>query len=138
VNYEGPKATGCQTKPSGVHVRDRRTIYWRLGDTTLNPGDEGWHKLVARLAGTEDAEPQPGAIETRWEITNSSENMGSKLGILQLGPDFKGKGKAPAEEEDDPFADSSQPAVEENGGQSAHWVEVETSRKLINSKYEIK
>lgn len=138
MTYQGHKASGCQTRPSGVHVRDRQTVYWRLGDVTLNPGDEGWQKLVARLAGTEDAEPQPGTIESRWEITNSSENTGSKLGILQLGPDVKGKGKALAEEEDDPFADSTQPVVEENGGQPAHWVEVETSRKLIMSKYEVK
>ncbi len=73
ATYEG-RASGVQTKPSGTHLKDKRIVYWRLGDVTLRqPGgdhdQDGWQKIVCRVVGEQGAEPKPGAIEARWEFT---------------------------------------------------------------------
>lgn len=79
--------------------------------------------------GADGAEPQPGTVEARWDISRAPKEIGSSLSISQLKPESKGKGKA---DESDPFADDT---LEENGGR---WTEVETVKTILSGKYEAK
>jgi hypothetical protein len=122
--YRGARATGCQTKPTGTHIKEKSLVYWRLGELTLN---QEWHKVICRFVGAESAVPEPSHIEAKWEVQSSLGHplpSGISLSRLEAG---KGKDK----EEIDPFADDSvSPA--------GNWVEIETSKKLVGGKYEAK
>jgi len=113
---------GCQTKPTGTHIKEKSLVYWRLGDVTLT---QEWHKIIARFVGAEGATPEPGHIEARWEIQGSYQ-IGSRISLSRL---TNNKGKE--NEEDDPFADDTiAPAT------LSQWVDVETSKKFVSGKYE--
>jgi len=127
ATYEGARAAGCQTKPTGTHLKEKSIIYWRLGDVTVA---EMAQKVIARLIGAEGAEPKPGLIEARWEYHGpAGKPIGSGLGISKLD---SGKSK---EESVDPFADDSLAAAP---SPTSQWVEVETVRKLVSGKYDAK
>lgn len=131
--YEGARASGCQTKPTGTHLKEKSLVYWRLGDLTL---DKEWHKIICRFIGSEGAEVKPGHIEARWEV-HGSQNHPSTRGItisrLEVG---KGKEK---EDASDPFADDSAPSTGAgSSSEIAKWVEIETVKKYISGKYEAK
>jgi hypothetical protein len=130
VTYEGAKAAGCQMKPnSGAFLKDKSLVYWKLGDVTL---DFKAQKVVARVIGDQGGEPQPGAIEARWEIHGSqAHTIGSGLGLSRLDVD-NGKGKE--KEEIDPFADESTTLANKEG----QWVLVESARKIVSGKYDAK
>ena len=126
--YEGPRAIGCQTKPTGTHLKEKSLAYWRIGDVTLT---NEWHKVICRFLGSEGACPEPGHIEARWEIHGSaSKSLGSGISLSRLEPS-KGKEK----EEDDPFADESvaSPTTVSSAGD---WVEITTNKKSVSGKYE--
>lgn len=132
ANYTGAKATGCQTKPTGTHMKEKSLIYWRLGDVTLT-NDGTWQKVVARLTGSEGAAPQPGLLEARWEISSSVGDIGSGLGVSRL--DTGGRLK----EESDPFADESAATpTTATSEESGSWVHVQGARKVVSGKYEAK
>ncbi|RDL33800.1 Uncharacterized protein BP5553_08168 [Venustampulla echinocandica] len=129
ATYEGARAIGCQTKPTGTHIKEKSLVYWRLGDVTLNPDEP--HKVIARFVGMEGAVPTPGHVEARWEIHNAANiGIGSNISLSRL---EQVKGKEVQKEEDDPFADESVAAARE---EAAKWADVEISRKLISGKYE--
>ncbi|KAH8804700.1 Muniscin C-terminal mu homology domain-containing protein [Xylogone sp. PMI_703] len=126
--YEGARATGCQTKPTGTHLKEKSLVYWRLGDLTL---DKEWHKVICRFIGAEGAELKPGHIEARWEVHGSQTHpLTSGISISRLDA---GKGKE-KEEMVDPFADESAPPADSSEGPK--WVEIETAKKYISGKYE--
>ncbi|KAI6708577.1 hypothetical protein JHW43_008905 [Diplocarpon mali] len=127
--YTGARATGCQTRPSGTHQKEKSYIYWRLGDVTLT---QDQHKVVCRLTGTEGAMPEPGHAEAKWEINKHSDSpLDSGISLSKLDPS-KGKGK---EENDDPFADESMvtPAFVDPAGT---WSQLSIRKKLISGKYQ--
>ena len=127
VTYEGARVAGCQTKPTGTHLKEKSLVYWRLGDVTL---DGTMQKVVGRLIGAEGGEPKPGLIEARWEISSSpGRAFGSGLGVSRLEPSGKGKEKI---DSSDPFADESVTSP------SGNWVEVESLRKIVSGKYDAK
>jgi hypothetical protein len=126
--YEGPRAIGCQTKPTGTHIKEKSLVYWRLGDVNLT---HEWHKVICRFQGSEGACPEPGHIEARWEIHGSTgKPLGNGVSLSRLEPS-KGKER----ENDDPFADESiaSPTTVSPAG---NWVEIETSKKFVSGKYE--
>ncbi|KAK1972459.1 SAFF domain-containing protein [Colletotrichum sublineola] len=127
ATYEGAKASGAQTKPTGTHLKDKHLVYWRLGDLTLTAEAQ---KIICRVIGAENAEPKPGHIEARWEMT--PENLSSGISISRL-EEAKGKGK---EEEADPFADDNptSPALPAD----QQWVDVQLVKKITSGKYEAK
>ncbi|RFU30539.1 hypothetical protein B7463_g5771, partial [Scytalidium lignicola] len=128
--YEGARASGCQTKPTGTHLKEKSLVYWRLGDLTL---DKEWHKVICRFIGSEGAEVKPGHVEARWELHGSQIHpltSGITLSRLDVG---KGKEK---EETVDPFADESAPLASAESSEAAKWVEIETAKKYISGKYE--
>ncbi|CAN8101847.1 unnamed protein product [Discula destructiva] len=138
ATYEGARASGVQTKPTGVHLKEKHLVYWRLGDVTLQPGSD-WQKIICRIIGAEKGEPKPGNIEARWEyITSSSpDEEGSHSGIsISRRGESKGKEKAVEDAsgedtEDDPFAD-------ESAAVAVNWQEVPLVRKIVSGKYEAK
>ncbi|KAI9745804.1 MAG: hypothetical protein M1818_000485 [Claussenomyces sp. TS43310] len=123
--YEGGRAAGCQTKPTGTHLKEKSLIYWRIGDVTLG---NSMQKVISKLTGAAGAELKAGLVEVRWEYHGSS--FGSGLGIARLDA---GKGKA--KEEVDPFADESATVATPAGGQ---WVEIDSSKKIVSGKYDAK
>ncbi|KXH66860.1 SAFF domain-containing protein [Colletotrichum salicis] len=127
ATYEGAKASGAQTKPTGTHLKDKHLVYWRLGDLTLTNDTQ---KIVCRIVGAENAEPKPGHIEARWELT--PETLGSGITISRL-EETKGKGK---DEDADPFADENptSPALPAD----QQWVDVNLVKKITSGKYEAK
>ncbi|KAL2134686.1 hypothetical protein VTI74DRAFT_11090 [Chaetomium olivicolor] len=148
ATYEGSKASGVQTKPSGTHLKEKHIVYWRLGDVTLS---EGWSKIICRVIGEQNAEPRPGRVEVRWEWAppqgSSGSNGGSGISVARLVPEGKGKGKEMAieeeeQEEENPFADSEEKrsAPESPGldAQGRKWVDVPCVRRLVGGKYESK
>ncbi|KAJ4115147.1 Suppressor of Profilin deletion [Fusarium oxysporum] len=123
ATYEG-KSSGAQTKPVGTHLKDKHLVYWRIGDLTLTTEP---HKIVCRIIGAEGAEPKPGHIEARWELTATGDQViGSGISISRLD---EGKGKGKDVSEDDPFADDT-------ASTEHKWVDVPISRKLVSGKYE--
>jgi F-BAR domain only protein len=126
ATYEGARAAGCQTKPTGTHLKDKCLIYWRLGDVTL---DGTMQKVVGRLIGAEGGEPKPGVVEARWELPSpSGRAFGSGLSVSRL--DTSGKGKE--------RMDSSDPFADDSVSSSGNWVEVESLKKIISGKYDAK
>ncbi|KAL2061030.1 hypothetical protein VTL71DRAFT_9082 [Oculimacula yallundae] len=126
--YEGARATACQTKPTGTHIKEKSLVYWRIGDVTLS---HDWHKIICRVSGTEGAMPEPGHVEARWEIVNPANTpTGSEISISRF-EQSKGKGK---EENDDPFADATSPGLPVTP--LGNWIDVGMQRKLISGKYE--
>jgi hypothetical protein len=129
AHYTGARATGCQTKPSGTHLKEKSLVYWRLGDVSLT---NEWHKVICRFVGAEGAVPEAGHIDAKWELQGSASlSLGSGISLSRL---EVGKGKE-KEESDDPFADESvaSPTTVTPAG---NWVEVETSKKLVGGTYE--
>ncbi|KAF5657048.1 SYP1-like protein [Fusarium heterosporum] len=123
ATYEG-RSSGAQTKPVGIHLKDKHLVYWRLGDLTLTADPQ---KIVCRIIGAEGAEPKAGHIEARWEYTASGDQpVGSGISISRLD---EGKGKGKDISDDDPFADDS-------ASMEQKWVDVPVSRKLVSGKYE--
>ncbi|SPJ81513.1 related to SYP1 Protein with a potential role in actin cytoskeletal organization [Fusarium torulosum] len=123
ATYEG-RSSGAQTKPVGIHLKDKHLVYWRIGDLTLTTEPQ---KIVCRIIGAEGAEPKPGHIEARWEYTASGDQpIGSGISISRLD---EGKGKGKDISDDDPFADDS-------ASTEHKWVDVPASRKLVSGKYE--
>ena len=130
ATYTSVKATACQTKPTGTHLKEKSLVYWRLGDLTL---DQAWHKVICRFTGSDGAAPEPGQIDARWEIHNTASSHGSGISISRLAAS-KGKEK---EDSSDPFADDSISGFMNPAGLEK-WIELETSRKLVSGKYEAK
>ncbi len=126
ISVDGTKASACQSKPTGTFLRDRSLIYWKLGELTLEAGNQP-QKLVARF--TTEAEAKPGNIEARWEIGGEYvEGLGSGLNLTQMST--TSEGVARSSESSDPFADErAAPSP------SMTWKEVPTVRKLISGKY---
>ncbi|AEO66375.1 uncharacterized protein THITE_2114441 [Thermothielavioides terrestris NRRL 8126] len=142
--YEGARASGVQTKPSGTHLKDKHIVYWRLGDLTLT---EDWGKIICRVIGEQNAEPRPGRVEVRWEWASppalspgeaGDAEAGSGISVARLLPEGKGKGKEKAQpEEENPFADvGSAPASPDPQGRT--WVDVPLVRRVVSGKYEAK
>ncbi|KAI1817447.1 Muniscin C-terminal mu homology domain-containing protein [Poronia punctata] len=128
ASYEG-KASGAQTKPAGTHLKDKHLVYWRLGDVTLS-ADMDWQKIVCRIVGDQGAEPKPGTIEARWELSPpTEEDVDKAISVSRLD---EGKGKEADIADDDPFADAASSAIE------GKWVDVSAVRKLLSGKYEAK
>lgn len=141
ATYEGGRASGVQTKPSGTHLKEKHVVYWRLGDVTLIPGSDDWHKIVCRVIGAEGAEPKAGNIEARWEYISTSNpgDEGSHGGIsISKKAESKGKEKATDDSgedtEDDPFADESAAGSPKDFS----WQEVPLVRKIVSGRYEAK
>jgi len=132
ATYTSVKATACQTKPTGTHLKEKSLVYWRLGDLTL---DQAWHKVICRFTGSDGAAPEPGQIDARWEIHNTASSHGSGISISRLAAS-KGKEKE-KEDSSDPFADDSISGFMNPAGLEK-WIELETSRKLVSGKYEAK
>ncbi|KAL2260120.1 hypothetical protein VTK26DRAFT_5997 [Humicola hyalothermophila] len=152
ATYEGARASGVQTKPSGTHLKDKHIVYWRLGDVTLT---DDWAKIICRVIGEQNAEPKPGHVEVRWEwaaVPGTTEDAplaaagGSGISVSRLAAEDKGKGKAVVAEAEaeaeDPFADagvaSSGPASPDPEGQGRKWEHVPLVRRLVSGKYEAK
>ncbi|KAH6634847.1 Muniscin C-terminal mu homology domain-containing protein [Chaetomium sp. MPI-SDFR-AT-0129] len=139
ATYEGARASGVQTKPSGTHLKDKHLVYWRLGDLTLT---DGWAKIICRVIGEQNAEPLPGKVEVRWEWTPSPDmEAGSGISVSRLLPEGKGKGKATeAPEEEDPFADAGSPPRSPSPSASPGkvWKDVPLVKRLVAGKYESK
>lgn len=137
ATYEGARASGAQSKPASVHLKDKHIVYWKLGDISLG---EEWNKILCRIVGEGGAGPKPGHIEARWEYAApepaGSDTVGSGISISRL-VESKGKEKAVEEEEDDPFADNNR-SVTPSPGMAKTWAEVPTVRKLASGKYEAK
>jgi hypothetical protein len=147
ATYEGARASGAQSKPASVHLKDKHVVYWKLGDVTLT---EDWGaKILCRIVGEGGAEPRPGHVEARWEYAVPPEQLeasgadatgnGNGISISRL-VESKGKERAveeEEEEEDDPFADDmgrSTPSPRT----ARTWADVPTVRKLASGKYEAK
>ncbi|KAK4189497.1 Muniscin C-terminal mu homology domain-containing protein [Podospora australis] len=136
ATYEGARASGVQTKPSGTHVKDKHLVYWRLGDVTLT---DDWSKIICRVIGEQNAEPQPGHVEVRWEYavpsaaSESETPVGGGISVARLG-ESKGKGRDVSLDEEDPFADAGQLSPKD----TRRWVDVPVVRKLVSGKYESK
>lgn len=145
ATYEGARASGVQTKPTGTHLKDKHLVYWRLGDVTLQPSEE-WQKIICRVIGSENAEPKAGIIEARWEYMSSATvgEEGSHFISISRKAESKGKGKAIEEDdesdEDDPFADDSVAASSPRTtkAEDFSWLEVPTVRKIVSGRYEAK
>jgi hypothetical protein len=132
ATYEGARIAGCQTKPSGIHVKEKSLIYWRLGDVTLSTSPQ---KVIARLIGAEGAEPKPGVVEAKWEFhAQQGQVVGSGLGISMLEKEGNGKGKE--KEVIDPFADESVLPSSGLVGTQGKWVQVESARRLVAGKFD--
>jgi hypothetical protein len=124
ATYDGARATGCQTRPTGTHLKEKSLVYWRLGDITLSPE---WHKVICRFVGAPGAVPEPGHVEAKWEVQSAAEQLlPSRIGLSRL---EVAKGKE-SQEDVDPFADDS---ISPAGG---NWVAIDTSKKLVAGKYE--
>jgi F-BAR domain only protein len=143
ATYEGARASGVQTKPSGTHLKDKHVVYWRLGDVTLT---DNWAKIICRVIGEQNAEPLPGHIEVRWDyvphtLTPGLE-IGSGISVSRL-VDSKGKEAAKeasdgdADDEEDPFADDKGP-LSPAFKDSRTWVDLPLARRLVSGKYEAK
>lgn len=143
ATYEGARASGVQTKPPGTHLKEKHIVYWRLGDITLT---DDWSKIICRVIGEQNAEPQPGHVEVRWDYgvamsPGDAETpvLGSAISVSRL---VEGKGKEKAkeegseEDEDDPFADDKGPLSPTSLKDSRTWVEVPLVRRLMSGKYE--
>ncbi|EEY15122.1 conserved hypothetical protein [Verticillium alfalfae VaMs.102] len=133
VTYEGARASGAQTKPSGTHLKEKQLVYWRLPELTLT---SEVHKIVCRIVGAENGEPKPGHVEARWEYTPAEGTaLGSGISVSRL-EESKGKGKDVAATEDDPFADEelNSPALPAD----QRWVDVPLARKVVSGRYEAK
>lgn len=152
ATYEGARASGAQSKPASVHLKDKHIVYWKLGDVTLT---DDWAKMLCRIVGEGGAEPKPGHVEARWEYAvpasaapdQLSEDgggvvvvVGSGISISRL-VESKGKERAVEEgegdDEEDPFADDKgrlTPSPRDAGT----WAAVPTVRKLVSGKYEAK
>lgn len=136
ATYEGAKASGVQTKPSGTHLKEKHLVYWRVGDVTLN---ESWSKIICRVIGEQNAEPKPGHIEVRWDYTSSgpAQKIGSGISVSKL---IEGKGKerakdADEDDEEDPFADDKGP-LSPAFKDARTWKDVEGVVKLVSGTYE--
>jgi hypothetical protein len=93
--YSGARATGCQTKPSGTHLKERSLVFWRLGDMSLT---NEWNKVICRFVGAEGAVPESGHIEAKWELQGgASLLLGSGISLSRL---EAGKGKEKEESDD--------------------------------------
>ncbi|KAM0270253.1 hypothetical protein ACHAQH_009493 [Verticillium albo-atrum] len=133
ATYDGARASGAQTKPSGTHLKEKQLVYWRLPELTLTSEVQ---KIVCRIVGAEHAEPKPGHVEARWEYTPAEgAALGSGISVSRL-EESKGKGKEVAAAEDDPFADDglNSPALPPD----QRWVEVPLAKKVVSGRYEAK
>ena len=129
ATYEGSRASGAQTKPSGTHLKEKQLVYWRIGEITLTSETQ---KIICRIIGAENGEPKPGQVEARWEWTPSEGTaLGSGISVSKQ-EESKGKEKE-SSSDDDPFADdgAATPA-----GQ--RWTDVPLVRKVVSGKYEAK
>lgn len=145
MTYKGARASGVQAKPPGTHLKENHIVYWRPGDITLT---DDWSKIICRVIGEQNAEPQPGHIEVRWDYgttippeTAETPVLGSGISVSRL---VEGKGKEKAkeegseEDEDDPFTDDKGPLSPATIKDSRTWVEVPLVRRLMSGKYEAK
>lgn len=137
ATYEGARASGVQTKPSGTHLKDKHLVYWRLGDVTLT---DSMSKIICRVIGEQNAEPQPGHIEVRWDYSSSDVSnpvVGCGISLSRL---VEGKGKEKATEEDeeeDPFADDKGP-LSPAFKDARSWKDVDGVVRLVSGTYEAK
>lgn len=119
INIENSKASACRSRPVGMFSKEKSTIYWRLGELTLDAYADSPEKLRAQFST--ESEAKPGTVEVRWEIDGEhSSGLGSGLGLSRMG----GSGVA------DPFADEGA-----GGGSGIAWKEVSVLRRLVSGKY---
>ena len=119
ITIENSKALACRSKPVGTFSKEKSTIYWKIGDLTLDSYAEGPEKLRAQFST--ESEAKPGAVEVRWEIDGEhSAGLGSGLSLSRM----SGSGVA------DPFADEGTGV-----GSGSAWKEVAVLRKMISGKY---
>ncbi|SPN98426.1 related to SYP1 Protein with a potential role in actin cytoskeletal organization [Cephalotrichum gorgonifer] len=130
ATYEGGRASGAQTKPSGTHLKEKHLVYWRLGDVTLTTQPQ---KIVCRVIGAENAELKPGHVEARWEYTPSGTSAESLTGV-SVSRLQEGKGKGKELDADDPFADEENTAAAEG----ERWTAVPMAYRLVSGKYEVR
>lgn len=123
INIENATATSCLSKPVGHFIKEKNTIYWKLGDLTLDSQAKTLHKLLARF--TTEGEAKPGTVEARWEISGEGAGgIGSGLG-LSSAADAK-------EEGTNPFEDQGN--LTRNVGTNVY-KEVPITRRLVSGKY---
>ena len=122
ITLDNSKASACQSKPVGTFSKEKSSIYWKLGDITLDGYAEAPHKILARFS-TESA-ANPGSVEVRWEISgDSAVGLGSGLGLSQVAHPKEEGGS-------DPFADEGMTSTP-----AGAWKEVPVLRKVVSGKY---
>lgn len=122
INIENTKPLSCQSKPAGIFHKEKSTIYWKLGDVSLDGYADAPQKLLARF--TTESEAKPGTVEVRWEISgDDATGIGSGLGLSQMNTVVSGTGA-------DPFSDESA-----GGNLTGGWKEVAVARKVVSGKY---
>ncbi|CAK7214595.1 Suppressor of Profilin deletion [Sporothrix bragantina] len=138
ATYEGARASGVQTKPTGTHLKERHLVYWRMAEISLT---DAWAKVICRIVGEQGAEPQPGHIEVRWDYpvpAGSPADSKSLISVSRL--------QAPSntieeeEEEQDPFADETVSSPKATNGSAGvpTWVDVPGVQQIVSGKYESK
>lgn len=119
INIENVKALSCLSKPVGTFSKEKSTIYWKLGNITLDAYAEAPQKLLARFST--ESEAKAGIVEVRWEISGEhTAGLGSGLGLSQM------TGSSAA----DPFADEGTGL-----GSGSAWKDVTAIRKIVSGKY---
>ncbi|CAK7264303.1 Suppressor of Profilin deletion [Sporothrix epigloea] len=133
--YEGARASGVQTKPTGTHLKEKHLVYWRMAEISLT---EAWSKIVCRIVGEQGAEPQPGHVEMRWEYQAPAGSLNGNSSLVSVSR-LQAASATIDEEELDPFADETAPSATAEGSAGAPvWVDVPGALQMISGKYESK
>ncbi|CAK7262463.1 Suppressor of Profilin deletion [Sporothrix epigloea] len=134
--YEGARASGVQTKPTGTHLKEKHLVYWRMAEVSLT---EAWSKIVCRIVGEQGAEPQPGHVEVRWEYLVPAGNSSDSSSLISVSRLQAVPSTAEEEEKLDPFADDTASSPAANGAtDSPVWIDVPGAHQIVSGKYESK
>lgn len=121
ITVDNTKSLSCQSKPVGVFHKDKSTIYWKLGDVTLDGYASAPKKLLARFATASEA--TPGSVEVRWEISgDDAVGLGSGLSLSRQ--------LSSGSSSSDPFSDEGAA-----GSGAGEWKDVVMTRKVVSGKY---
>ncbi len=111
LRYSGEVQT-CQSKPASRHVKERKCVYFTLGDVTLKKGEK--YKVIARLGGKAVSErPKVEVIEAAFEAAWFKDLNGLKLERRLV------------TREADPFGDTEEMV------ETTSWEPVEMRRKVV-------